>query len=65
MESSTIPASSEDEGLEPLAGMASDTEEDADSDGPYAFKRKKNCDSFLAVSVAFNLSVKLSELWWI
>ena len=45
-----MPASSDDESLEPLAsGIASDTEEDADSDGPYAFRRKKNCDSFLAV----------------
>jgi hypothetical protein len=50
LESSTMPASSDDESLEPLAsGIASDTEEDADSDGPYAFRRKKNCDSFLAV----------------
>ncbi|XP_059471496.1 enhancer of polycomb homolog 1 [Neocloeon triangulifer] len=48
LESSTLPVSSEDEGVEPLGGLASDTEDDADSDGPYAFKRKKNCDSFLA-----------------
>jgi hypothetical protein len=45
-----MPASSDDESLEPPAsGIASDTEEDVDSDGPYAFRRKKNCDSFLAV----------------
>jgi len=43
--------------MEPLAGMASDTEEDADSDGPYAFKRKKHCDSFLAVSVVIYLQI--------
>lgn len=45
-----MPASSDDESLEPLAsGIASDTEEEVDSDGPYAFRRKKNCDNFLAV----------------
>ncbi|CAB3375608.1 Hypothetical predicted protein [Cloeon dipterum] len=48
LESPAMPVSSEDDSFEPLVGLASDTEEDADSDGPFTFRRRKNCDSFLA-----------------